>query len=323
MSRKLTMALTAACAIAAWNGRALAGGAPAAAAQPSPAASAAVLPTQPPQIPFAYDPCGGPGELLAKYGLTPCVVVGGEALLSAGYTSSKIDERISIQSKVLPPVQTAEGTLARTYPQAQAIVGLGPFSDITIVAPTYTRLDTDHFPLLVSGDTDWKTIFKQRIASDPLQGMVTSVDAGVEFPTGSPPLRAAAPVFSFDLVGQKAWPNRLVLLYDMNLVDAPAPSGGRAWSLSPTILGMWSAPGNFLTGAGAIIQPNGKVIPTFLAEQLFNRHFGIALTYAGMGASGFTTSTQPDLPVVSAITVNGNVNVITLSLIGLIGKSGS
>jgi hypothetical protein len=87
-------------------------------------------------------------------------------------------------------------------------------------------------------------------------------------------------------------------------------------------LGAWVSPGSLLAAAGGVVLPSGKGIPLLVVEQLFNRHLGISVTYAGMGASGFTTSTQPGLPIVNAINVDGNVNAISVSLFGLVGKSG-
>lgn len=292
---------------------------PNSAVSPEPQTSAP--PAAPHQIPWTTDPCAGPQEILGKYGPTPCVVVAGEALFSAGYTSAKINGTITISGRALPNLQATTSALIRAYPAPQAVVGLGPLTDIDIIAPTYVRVDTVHTPLAVSGDTDWKFSVKQRIQFDPASGTITAVDAGVQFPTGSPPLRAAAPIYSFDLIGEKAWPNGFAVVYVMQLVDSPSPTGGRQWTLSPTILPAW-ARGNTLYGAGVVILPNGKAIPMALVEQLFNRHFGITVTYAGMGASGFTSTTQPGLPILNAITVNGNVNAVNVSLVGLLGQSG-
>jgi hypothetical protein len=75
-------------------------------------------------------------------------------------------------------------------------------------------------------------------------------------------------------------------------------------------------------GLGGVILPNGKALPMFIIEQLVNRHFGVAVTYAGMGASGFANTTQPGLPLIDAINVNGSVNAINVSVVGLIGQSG-
>ena len=288
-------------------------------AQPPPSPS---VPAAPPKLPWNFDPCGGPQELLYKYGTTACVVVGREALFSAGYVSAKVNGTISISSAVLPKIAGTINGLVRSWPSAQAIVGLGPFTDLQIIPQTYARVDTTAFPLLVSGSTDWKVGLKQRIEFDPLHLTVTSVAVGIQFPSGSPPLRAIAPVYSFDLIGQKSWPSRLALIYDMQVVDAGLVGGGRQVTLSPTVLGAWISPGSSLVAAGAVVLPSGKGIPLLTVEQLFNRHMGIAVLYAGMGASGFTTSEQPDLPFVNAINVNGNVNTVTVTLIGLLGKSG-
>jgi hypothetical protein len=288
---------------------------------PAPSASPSVA-AAPPQLPWNFDPCGGPQELLAKYGPTPCVVVGGEAILSAGYTSAKVNGTVSITSKVLPEFQATTSALVRSYPAPQAIVGLGPFTDFQIIAPTYTRIDTTAVPLLVSGSTDWKVGFKQRVEFNPVNGTITAVAAAAEFPTGSPSLRAIAPIYSFDLIGEKAFPKGWAAFYDMHLTDSPLSGGGRQWTLSPTILAAWVSPGSLLAAAGGVIVPSGKGIPLLVVEQLFSRHLGISVTYAGMGASAFTTSTQPGLPIVNAINVNGNVNAISVALIGLLGKSG-
>ena len=287
----------------------------------SPKPQTSAQPAQSEQIPWTTDPCAGPQEILGKYGPTPCVVVRGEVLLSAGYTSAKINGTITTSGQSVPNLQATTSALIRAYPAPQAVVGLGPLTDVSIIAPTYARVDTAHFPLAVSGDTDWQFSAKQRIQFDPAQGTITAVDAGVEFPTGSPQLRAASPVYFSDLIGEKAWPNGFAVVYDLHFVDSPAPTGGRELTLSPTVIPAWGR-GNTLFGAGGVILPNGKGIPMVLVEQLFNRHLGIAATYAGMGTSGFTNTAQPGLPILNSITVNGNVNAINVSLVALLGQSG-
>lgn len=48
----------------------------------------------PPNTNFSIvDPCGGPKELLNKFGPTPCVYVAGEAVVSAGFANNQQPRR--------------------------------------------------------------------------------------------------------------------------------------------------------------------------------------------------------------------------------------
>ncbi len=118
---------------------------------PAPIPTNSPSPVQPPKLPVELHPYGGAQELLSKYGTTPCVVVGGEAVIAASYVSAKINGTLSISSSALPNVSEATSALVRRYPAAQAIIGVGPFTQVDIIPPTYTRVDTTEFPLLVSG----------------------------------------------------------------------------------------------------------------------------------------------------------------------------
>jgi hypothetical protein len=275
-------------------------------------------PVVPPVLPANFDPCGGPQELLNKFGLTPCVVVGGEAMLSAGYVSAKVNGNVQAGTVATLPASA----LVRIYPQALATVGLSPCTDVQFTPATYARVDIAHFPLLVSGDTDFQVGFKQRVAFDPVHGTITSVAASVEFPTGSPALRAPGPAYKGELLGSYAFPRHLGLIYDMQLSNAATNnSQGRNTTLSLTVLPYYQSPGNLLAGAAAVILPSGTVVPEVFVEQLVNRHVGVEFFYAGMG-TGFVSSTETNLPTISAINVQGSVNVIGASLFAMIGRSG-
>ena len=194
---------------------------------------AAARADQPPALPANFDPCGGPQEILNKFGVTPCVVVGGEAMLSAGYLSAKVNGNIQVGSIATLPA----AALVRSYPQALATVGLGPRTDVEFTLPSYTRVDTARFPLLLGGDTDFQVGFKQRVAFDPVHGTLASVAASVEFPTGSPALRAAGPSYNVQLLGLYALPRRFGLIYDMQLTNADAKATQeRNTSLSLTVI---------------------------------------------------------------------------------------
>ncbi len=279
---------------------------------------AAARADQPPALPANFDPCGGPQEILNKFGVTPCVVVGGEAMLSAGYLSAKVNGNIQVGSIATLPA----AALVRSYPQALATVGLGPRTDVEFTLPSYTRVDTARFPLLLGGDTDFQVGFKQRVAFDPVHGTLASVAASVEFPTGSPALRAAGPSYNVQLLGLYALPRRFGLIYDMQLTNADAKATQeRNTSLSLTVIPYYQSRGNLLAGAGVVLLPSGAAAPEIFVEQLANRHLGVELFYAGMG-TGFVSSVQSNLPTISAIKIRGSVNVIGANLIGMIGRSG-
>jgi hypothetical protein len=113
MTRVLRTAALTMCAAALLSAVALAEQATPSAA--TPAASPATAPPKPaghPQLPPNFDPCGGPQELLNKFGLTPCVVPLGEAMLSAGYSSANVNGTVTAGAVATLPVSA----LARQFP---------------------------------------------------------------------------------------------------------------------------------------------------------------------------------------------------------------
>jgi hypothetical protein len=291
--------------------------APTAAATAAPATPRAGLPKLPPN----FDPCGGPQELLNKFGTTPCVVPRGEAMLSAGYTSAKVTGNATLGSLGT----LAFSGLARQFPQALLTVGVTPQSDLEIQLPSYLRADTTREPWLAQGATDTSIEYKQRVAFDPIADTMTAVTLQVKLNTGSPSLRAASPAYVLGGLESKSWAQEHVtFIGGVDAAYGPTMGPMPVQRLSATVsaLGLWTSPGSFLASAGAVYSSaNGTVMPLFAVEQLVNPHVGVQVFYLGMG-SGFAQTTELGLPMIQAINSKGNVNVVGANLIWLAGHGG-
>jgi hypothetical protein len=80
----------------------LAASAQSATPSPAPAATAAPAWHNPPNTNYSiFDPCGGPKELLNKFGPTPCVYIAGEAMVSAGYSNISAHASITVSRGAL------------------------------------------------------------------------------------------------------------------------------------------------------------------------------------------------------------------------------
>jgi hypothetical protein len=319
-ARALATALAAG-AIAALSAPTLAAQQATPAATAAPTAAPSPLPAGPPKLPPNFDPCGGPQELLYKFGTTPCVVPLGEAMLSAGYSSAKVTGNVTLGSIATLPISG----LATQYPQALLTVGLTPKTDVEIALPSYLRLDTTKEPWLAQGASDTNIGFKQRVAFDPLSATITSVTLQVKLPTGSPSLRAASPAYAVGVLQSKAWTSEhLSVIGNVNVGYGPSmgPSPVQRASASATALGLWMTPGNFLASAGAVYNSaSGVVMPLVSFEQLMSRHVGVQVYYAGMG-TGFAQTIPLGLPMIDAIGTKGNVNVVGGNLVLLAGHGG-
>jgi hypothetical protein len=290
-------------------------------AVPTPSGPAASGAYGAPKLPPNFDPCGGPQELLNKFGTTPCVVPLGEVMLSGGYSSAKVTGNVALGSIATMPVSA----LARQFPQSVITVGVTPQTDFEFAGPSYLRLDTPSKPWLAQGATDSSFEIKQQVAFNPFAAEITSITLQVKLDTGSPSLRAASPAYALGVLQSKAWPSQhLTLIGNADVAYGPTsgPMPVQRASAGATGLALWTSPGNFLASVGAVYNTSsGVLMPLAAVEQLVNRHVGLQLYYAGMGA-GFAQTTQVALPMINSIQTKGNVNVVGGSFVLLAGHGG-
>jgi hypothetical protein len=290
-------------------------GAADAVASPSPSPPAAATS---PGLPKNFDPCGGPQELVKKSSITPCVAFPGEAILGGGYTKANVNGSIT---PAAAPIVIPAKVSAELQPQSSLLVGIVPYLELAIVPPSYLQVTNPKQGTLLSGDADISFSAQWLFSRDLKNHVLTSVGAGVEFPTGSPSLAATAPVYSLQMIGSKGLPDGFGLTYEVTAKNFQQ-SGSRTTTLSPTLLGTYLSPGSFLVAAGAIVLPNGKIPPFVQTSQLLGRHVQVNLVYAGFG-SGLVNITNVGAQFLpTTLDVNGSTNVFGASLALLFGQSG-
>ena len=269
-------------------------------------------------FPKNFDPCGGPQELLKKSGISPCVAFPGEAIVGGGYTSANVNGSIT---PIGAPIVIPAKVNAELQPQSSIIAGIAPYLELAIVPPSYLQVTNPKQGTLLSGDADVSFSAQWLFSRDLKNHILTSIGAGVEFPTGSPALAAPAPVYSLQMIGSKGLPDGFGLTYALTAKNFQQ-DGSRTTTLSPTLLGTYLSPGSFLIAAGAIVLPNGKIPPFVQASQLLGRHVQVNLLYAGFG-SGLVNITNVGAQFLpTTLDVNGSTNVFGASLALLLGRSG-
>src|SRR5581483_11102165 len=113
-------------------------------ATPSPAPSSTAAPVwhNPPNTNFStFDPCGGPKELLNKFGPTPCVYIAGEAMVSAGYSNISSHGSVSVSRGAVAVGLPLSGN-ANVYPSLLLVLGVSPNSQLQVTAPSAVSVNT-------------------------------------------------------------------------------------------------------------------------------------------------------------------------------------
>lgn len=114
---------------------------------PSPASTPASAPVwhNPSNTNFSIvDPCGGPKELLNKFGPTPCVYVLGQGMISAGYTNISAHGSLSVSNGAHAASLPISGN-ANVYPSLLMTVGVSANSQLQFTAPSAVSVNTARF----------------------------------------------------------------------------------------------------------------------------------------------------------------------------------
>lgn len=139
---------------------------------PSPPPAAAQVWRNPPSTNLSiFDPCGGPKELLNKFGPTPCVYISGEAMVSAGYSNISAHGSVSASHGAFAASLPLSGN-ASVYPDLLLVFGVSPSSQVQISTPSEVSVNTARFGTF-SAASDTSLNYKQRVflAQPPLRSL--------------------------------------------------------------------------------------------------------------------------------------------------------
>src|SRR5579871_1078830 len=275
---------------------------------PTPAPSSTPAPAwhNPPNTNFSiFDPCGGPKELLNKFGPTPCVYIAGEAMASAGYSNISAHGSVSVSHGALAASLPLSGN-ASVYPSLLLVIGVSPSSQFQITAPSAVSVNTARVGTF-SAASDTSFDYKQRVFFSPTAFTQLAIDLGYTAPTNGGGITSPGPAYQIQLeVAQPLNANLTVGPWwtFKNSASASLTQGStRAWS-DP--LGVWFAwsPQNagfeILPVVYHTFNPNRTAL-ILQAVQLLSRRFSVALTYGGT-----EDSTQSNGPFAQSFTFAAN-----------------
>jgi hypothetical protein len=266
------------------------------------------------------DPCGGPKELLSKINPSPCVLVIGEAEVSAGYANINTHGNVTITRPLQRGTDLPIAGNANVYPLLLLAFGVSANAQFQISLPSDVHASTLRLGS-TNATTDTAFNYKQLVYFSPTKFTLAAVDLGYTAPTGGGSL---GPAYSI----QPQWAQPL----NQNV------SVGAFWTfkdaLSATSPGVtergWSDPlGLYLSWSPALggfgffpivtheFNPNRTVV-TADAAYLFNRHVLLNVSYGGLAASAVGTG-----GFAHAVTFSANVNprIFAANFYFLIGES--
>lgn len=176
------------------------------------------------------------------------------------------------------------------YPGALLHIGVTPTSQVTIVLPSFSQIDSSQTGT-VAGTADMEFRYKQLVYFDPKRGIMGGILATYEAPTGSPGLTAPAPSYEINpLLNVALNRSRSIgenLSFPLDNVPAENPdSAARAWTFSPQAVTFWRSPGGTLLAA--VVQygfSSNTLYLTLNTAQLLTRNVQLQATYGGNSAS--------------------------------------
>jgi hypothetical protein len=252
------------------------------------------------KLPVRSDPCGGQQELLKKYlSASPCVFVAGQAAVQMTYSGTNVPEILSHTANGKTTTFTISSH-AFGYPGALLHVGVSPTSQVTIVLPSFSQINSTRNGIAAGAD-DMEFRYKQFVFSNPKGGVLGAVLATYQAPTGSPALTAPGPSYEINPLLNIALNQRRSIAENLSfpLTNAPSaqPGGSRIWSFAPQAVTLWRSPGATLL---AVIAQYGlsshTLYLTLNAAQLISRSFQIQGTYGGNNAPVDYVNPVEDIP---------------------------
>jgi hypothetical protein len=261
-------------------------------ASPGPATAQPIWHNPPNTNLSIVDPCGGPKELLNKFGPTPCVYVLGEAVVSAGYTNINTHGALQISGNGPLGLSTSlpvSGN-ANVYPSLFIAFGLSANSQLQVTMPSEVQVNTQRFGTF-SSTSDPSFNYKQRVFFSPTKYTQLAIDLGYTAPMEGGGINSPGPTYQIQL--------DLAQPLNANVSIGPwwtfknAQSAGlgqtsqRAWSDPIGVYVAWSpaySSFEFVPVVYHDFNPNRTVI-VVQAVQLLSRHLSLAVTYGGTESS--------------------------------------
>lgn len=263
---------------------------------PAPTPTAVAVWHNPPNSNYSIvDPCGGPKELLNKFGPTPCVYISGEAMVSAGYSNISTHGSVSVSHGALAASLPLSGN-ANIYPSLLLVFGVSPSSQIQITAPSEVSVNTARFGTF-SASSDPSFNYKQRVYFSQTAYTQLAIDLGYTAPTNGGGITSPGPSYQIQL--DLAQPLNASLsvgpwwTFENSASTSLTGVSTRGWS-DP--LGIWFgwSPQNSSFEVIPIIYHSFNPNRTALigqVVQLLGRHLSVAVTYGG--AENSTQSNGP------------------------------
>jgi hypothetical protein len=292
---------------------------------PSPAPSATPAPVwhNPPNTNYSiFDPCGGPNELLNKFGPTPCVYISGEAMVSAGYSNISAHGAVSVSHGALAASLPLSGN-ANVYPSLLLVFGVSPSSQVQITAPSAVTVNTARLGSF-SAASNTSFNYKQRVFFSPTAFTQLAIDLGYTAPTNGGGITSQGPAYQIQLDLAQPLSATVTVGPWWTFQNAASTSltgvTTRAWSDPLGLYVAW-VPQN--TGLEIIpvvyhsFNPN-KTVLIGQVVQLLSRHLSVAVTYGGT-----ETSTQSNGPFAQTFNfaANSSPRVFAVNFYYLINES--
>lgn len=271
------------------------------------------------------DPCGGPKELLNKFGPTPCVYVEGEALVSAGF--SNISTHGALQVSGNGPLGLSASLPisgnANVYPSLLIAFGVSANSQLQFTLPSEVQINTQRLGTF-SATSDPSINYKQRVFFSPTKYTQLAVDLGYTPPLEGGGINSPGPTYQI----------QLDIAQPLNANVSIGPwwtfKNAQSTGLTQTSERVWSDPlGIYIAWSPAYssfeiipvvyhdFNPNRTVIVGQVV-QLLSRHLSIAVTYGGA-----ESSSQSNGPFAQAFNfaANSSPRVFSANVYYLINES--
>ncbi len=252
------------------------------------------------QAPVRSDPCGGDQELLKKYlSASPCVFVAGQGAVQMTYSGTNVPEILTHTAGGKTTTYTISSQ-AFGYPGALLHVGVSPSSQITVVLPSYSQINSTQNGS-ASGTDDIEFRYKQLVYTNPKGGVLGGVLASYQAPTGSPALTAGGPSYEINpLVNIALNQARSIgenFSFPVTNATSTQPGASRTWSFSPQAVTFWRSPGGTLLAiVGQYGFSTNRLYLTLNSAQLIARNFQIQGTYGGNNAPVDYVNPVQDVP---------------------------
>jgi hypothetical protein len=287
-----------------------------------PVASPAPVAATAPKLPANFDPCGGLHELVNKIGLTPCVFVPHEVLISAGWAIINVNGNASATGPFGRTFTTGISGKVIAYPISTVIVGVTSNAQLQLTPQSYARVDSGRFGTLFGGSTDWSFSFKQRVYFNPKIFTQAAIEFTYGAPTGSPALTAPGPSYALNPIVAQPLTRTIAVAVGLsvkNEADAVTVGSRRRTTFTPTLVPFWASPGGTLLGVvgSHSFQPNVTTVAG-IVEQQFGHHLLVSAAYGG---NGVASEVPGPLLGLIPIQVSGSPRAFAANVYWMIGNS--